>query len=170
MSALEALAPSLGTLRRWIGLAKVPGYLQQVRAELTDGTIDKLVVFAYNVDVIQDVRDGLADFGAVSLYGGTPAAKRQKHIDKFQSDPKCRVFVGQLQAAGTAITLTAAHRLDVLQESYVPGENAQAIMRVHRKGQRKAVRVRFFGCDRSVDAEITRAHMGKTRELAKVFI
>lgn len=169
VAALTALAPSLGTLRRWIGLAKVPQYLERVYEELRTGEIDKLVVFAYNKQVIEFVHDGLSDFGAVTLYGETPAVKRQRRIDKFQTDPKCRVFIGQLQAAGTAITLTAAHRVDVLQESYVPGENAQAILRCHRRGQTKAVTVRFFGCARSIDAEISKAHMRKTEELAKVF-
>lgn len=169
LRALEAIAPSLGALRRWVGLSKVPEYLNVVRDELQSKRIDKLVVFAYNIDVIEAIRYGLRDFGAVSLYGGTPAAKRQKRIDEFQGDPRCRVFVGQLQAAGTALTLTAAHRVDILQESYVPGENAQAIMRCHRKGQLKPVLVRFFGLDRSIDLEISRAHMRKARELAKVF-
>lgn len=169
LTVLEAMAPSLGTLRRWVGLSKVPEYLNIVRDELRSKRIDKLVVFAYNVDVVEAIRYGLREFGAVSIYGGTPGHKRQKRVDDFQNLPNCRVFVGQLNAAGTALTLTAAHRLDVIQESYVPGDNAQAIMRVHRKGQTQPVLVRFFGLDRSIDVEISRAHMAKTRELAKVF-
>lgn len=169
LAVLSGAASSLGTLRRWIGLSKVPGYLAHVLPELQSGKIKKLVVFAYNVQVIQGVMAGLREFNPVAIYGETPPAKRQKYIDAFQQDTTTRVLVGQLQAAGTAITLTAAHRLDVLQESYVPGENAQAIMRCHRKGQTKPVLVRFFGCARSIDADITRAHMRKADELLKVF-
>lgn len=169
VAVLQALAPNLGTLRRWIGLAKVPSYLDYVRNDLRRGKIDKLVVFAYNKQVLLDIQAGLREFGAVLLFGETPPAKRQRRIDAFQSNPATRVFVGQLTAAGTAITLTAAHHVDVVQESYVPGENAQAIMRCHRKGQQHPVTVRFFGCARSIDAEITRAHMRKTEELSKVF-
>jgi SWI/SNF-related matrix-associated actin-dependent regulator 1 of chromatin subfamily A len=169
LDMLQALAPSLGTLRRWIGMAKVPGYLKQVHRELRLGRIDKLVIFAYNKMVIEALSEGLRDFGVVRIYGGTPAPKRQHHIDRFQTDPECRVFVGQLQAAGTAVTLTAAHRVDVIQQSYVPGENAQAIMRCHRKGQEHPVLVRWFSCARSIDIEITRAHMRKAEELSKVF-
>lgn len=165
---IRNLAPSLQTLRRWIGLAKVPEYLKIVHTELADGVIDKLVVFAYNKEVLEELRNGLRDFGAVLLYGGTPAGKRAQRIAAFQDSPRTRVFVGQLQAAGTAINLTSACHIDVVQESYVPGENAQAVMRCHRIGQSRPVKVRFFGCKGSVDDDISAAHMRKTRELAKV--
>lgn len=166
---LEALATSLGTLRRWIALSKVEPYIARVSAELRAGEIDKLVIFAYNTQVLTALMAGLREFEPVVIRGGTPAADRQKHVDRFAGDKTCRVFVGQLQAAGTAINLTAACRLDVLQESYVPGENAQAIMRCHRKGQARPVIVRFFGLNRSLDAEITKAHMRKAKELSKIF-
>jgi len=167
-SALTDIGPSVAKLRKYVGLAKLPGYSQRIREELDSGEIDKIVIFAWNRDLVVTLRDMLRKYKPVTLYGGTPPKKVPKIIDKFQNNEACRVFIGNLKSAGTAITLTRANHVDVLQESYVPGENAQAVMRCHRIGQDRDVYVRFFGCAGSVDDEITRAWMQKTRELAKV--
>ncbi len=91
-------------LRRLTGLAKVRPVLTQLSDEM-DAGLDKAVLFAHHREVIQGLEEGLHDFGAVSIHGGTPTRKRQHAIDGFQNDPKVRVFIGQLSAAGTAITL-----------------------------------------------------------------
>ena len=166
---LEGLAPTTATLRRYIGLAKLPAIMDVLERELTDDPTLKLVLFAVHAQVIEGARVKLAKFKPVTLYGGTPTDKRQRNIDKFQNDPKCRVFVGQVIAAGTGITLTAAHNVVFLESDWVPANNAQAAMRCHRIGQTKPVRVRFFSCDGSVDEDVNKVLLHKTRELAKIF-
>ncbi|HRS75358.1 MAG TPA: DEAD/DEAH box helicase, partial [Anaerolineaceae bacterium] len=44
----------------------------------------------------------------VSLDGSTPMKDRGPLVERFQTDPECQVFVGQIAAAGTGITLHAA--------------------------------------------------------------
>lgn len=169
LGAMEAMAPGLSTLRRWIGLSKVRAYIEHVAPQLETGHIQKLVVFAVHKQVIGQLVDGLKRYRPVVLFGGTPGNKRQDRVDRFQNTDHVRVFIGQVQAAGTAITLTRAHRVDVLEASWVPADNAQAVMRCHRIGQEHPVHVRFFGCEGSVDRDIMRALKRKTEELAKVF-
>lgn len=168
LELLKAYAKSTSTLRRYIGLAKLPRVLDIIEDELKTGAVDKIVLFAIHQQVIELARQRFRKLGAVTLFGGTPTAKRQANIDKFQKDPKCRVFIGQITAAGTGITLTAAHEVAFLESSWVPADNAQAAMRCHRIGQAFPVRVRFFTCAGSVDEEVMRTVVNKTRQITKV--
>ena len=166
---LESMETSQITLRRYIGMAKVPIFCEIIKQELDENPAMKIVIFAVHKDVIETIRATLAKYGAVTLYGGTPAEKRQHNIDKFQNNPKCRVFIGNVKAAGTAITLTASCEVAFIEASWVPGDNAQASMRCHRIGQEKPVRVRFFACAGSVDEQVMYALRRKSHELAKIF-
>jgi len=165
---LRELATSTGTLRKYIGLSKVPGYLDVVRPELKARKFDKVLIGAWHVDVLQWLHRELKEYGAVMLFGGTPAEKRQHILDKFRTNRACRVLLCQVKV-GIGFNATPAYRVDILEPSWVPAENKQFIDRVHRKGQDGAVTARFFGCNKSVDADITRALANKARELAKVF-
>ena len=165
---LRQLATSAGTLRKYIGLSKVPGYLEVVKPELRARRYDKILIGAWHIDVLQWLHRELREFGAIMLFGGTPAEKRQHLLDKFRTNRACRVLLCQIKV-GVGFNATAAYRVDILEPSWVPAENKQFIDRVHRKGQDGAVTARFFGCNKSVDADITRALASKARELAKVF-
>ncbi|CAB5144391.1 HepA Superfamily II DNA/RNA helicases, SNF2 family [uncultured Caudovirales phage] len=169
LKLLEAMAKSTATLRRYIGLAKLPRVLEIIEQELIENPKLKIVLFAIHKDVIECSREKLRKYGAVTLYGNTPAEKRQTHIDRFQTDPKCRVFIGNIQAAGTGITLTASNEVAFIEADWVPANNAQAAMRCHRIGQTRPVRVRFFSCAGSVDEDVMKTLIHKTRELSKIF-
>jgi len=169
LRVLEGMAGSMITLRRYIGMAKLPKICETIADELETGLIDKIVIFAIHRDVIEHTRQRLAKYGAVTLYGGTDPAQRQKNIDKFQGNGKTRVFIGNVVAAGTGITLTAAHEVAFIEASWTPSDNAQAAMRCHRIGQTKPVRVRFFSCAGSVDEEVMHTLRRKTSELSKIF-
>jgi SWI/SNF-related matrix-associated actin-dependent regulator 1 of chromatin subfamily A len=168
LTLLESFAKSTSTLRRYIGLAKLPKVLDIIEEDLESGAIDKIVIFAMHQQVIELTRTRFRKYGAVTLYGGTPTSKRQENIDKFMNVSKCRVFIGQIIAAGTGITLTSAHEVAFIEADWVPANNAQAAMRCHRVGQTKPVRVRFFTCAGSVDEEVNRVLVHKTREITKV--
>ena len=169
IALLAALSKSTATLRRYIGLAKLPRVLEVIEQELIDNPKLKIVLFAIHKDVVECSRVKLRKYGAVTLFGNTPVEKRQDNIDKFQTNPRCRVFIGNIQAAGTGITLTASSEVVFIESSWVPSDNAQAAMRCHRIGQTQPVRVRFFSCAGSVDEDVTRTLLHKTRELSKIF-
>ena len=165
---IESYAKSTSTLRRYIGLAKLNACLDIIEEELKTNQYAKIVLFAVHAQVIEQTRQRFRKFGAVTLFGGTPPEKRQRHIDMFQKDKHCRVFVGQVVAAGTGITLTAASEVAFLEASWVPADNAQAAMRVHRIGQTEKVRCRFFVCADTVDEQVMRVVAKKSRDIAKV--
>lgn len=169
LSAIAAISDSVSTLRRYIGLQKCEAAVELISKELEANAYKKIVIFAIHRDVIETVRLGLREFGAVVLYGGTEPEKRQKNIDRFQNDPKCRVFIGNIHAAGTAITLTSASNVTFIEQDWVPGNNAQAIMRCHRIGQTEPVFVRFIVLDGTLDAKIGYVVKRKTEQLTQIF-
>jgi SNF2 family DNA or RNA helicase len=139
-----------------------------VAQELEDGQYQKIVIFGIHRDVIEGLRSSLKAFDAVTLYGGTDPKTRQKNIDRFQNNPKCRVFIGNIKACGTAITLTAADQVLFVEEEWTPADNAQAAMRVHRIGQSKPVSVRITRLPDSLDQKIGGVLARKTREIAEL--
>jgi SWI/SNF-related matrix-associated actin-dependent regulator 1 of chromatin subfamily A len=166
---LEALAGSVSTLRRFNGLQKVEPVAEMIAEELEQGAYDKVVLFCVHRDVIELLRRRLRRFGAVTLYGGLNACAKQRNVDKFQHSPKCRVFIGNILAAGTAITLTASNQVVFVEQEWTPGHNAQAAMRCHRIGQDRPVTVRFVTIVDSIDEKITGILRRKTRDIAAIF-
>lgn len=169
MKILEGLAgkPEVKSLRRWVGLQKVGSVLEIIKSELDNNAYDKIVLFAVHKDVIEELAEGLRKYGVAKIYGGTPPQKRDKLVQKFQNDARVRVFVGQVVAAGTAITLTAASEIALVECDWVPGNNAQAVMRVHRIGQTKRVNCRVFGMT-GYDEKIQRVLKQRLRTLTEL--
>lgn len=170
VEGLREIAPHVAQLRRLTGLAKVKGCIDWITDWLGAGG-DKLVVFAHHRDVIDGLFHHFAlntGYRSARLTGDTPAERRQLNIDYFQKRD-ANLFFGQIQAAGTGITLTAASDALFVESSWVPAENEQAAMRIHRIGQRNACLVRFAMLAGSIDEQIQRAVMRKSADIAKLF-
>lgn len=171
LAIMEGMQKSLTSLRRFVGLAKVPAICDIIYDELKNKAYDKIVLFAVHQSVIEEARTRLADFNAVTLYGKTPADKRQANIHKFINNKYCRVFIGNIEAAGTGIDglQKAACEVAFLEQDWVPARNAQAVMRVHRYLQERPVRVRVFTMRKSSDELVQDTLLRKARELTKIF-
>ena len=169
IAALAGQATHLATARRLLGLAKVEPAAQWAEGLLASG-VRKLVLFAHHKEVIDRLAERLVEWCPVTLTGATPHAERTKAVDRFQ-DPASgvRVFIGQLQAAGTAITLTSASDVGIVEASWTPSDNYQAACRCHRIGQRDGVLARFLHVPGTLDARIARAYRRKAEEIAELF-
>lgn len=157
----------IARLRREIGELKAPALAAYLADEL-DGSEGKLVVFAWHKAVLDVLEHRLQGFGVARIDGSVPAAKRQGEVDRFQGDANCRVFLGNIAAAGTAITLTAASNLVFAELAWTPGDNAQAAMRVHRIGQSQPVLIRTATLKGSIDEAVNQVLARKTRALDEV--
>lgn len=165
--SLLAMADSVSTLRRYTGLQKVEPAIELIKKLLK--TNEKVVVFAIHRQIVQTIFNELTEYVPVTLNGSTTPQKRQKNIDSFQNDDKCRVFIGNILAAGTAITLTAANQVVFLEQDWVPGNNAQAAMRCHRIGQTKHVTVHVISIKDSFDASVSTILTRKIKDLTQLF-
>jgi SWI/SNF-related matrix-associated actin-dependent regulator 1 of chromatin subfamily A len=167
LDGLKAMGPHVAQLRRLTGLAKVPAAIEWIK-EWFEGGGGKLVVFAHHRDVLAALYNAFGDCAAM-VTGGTTADVRQAEIDEFQNSPKCKIFIGQIQAAGTGLTLTASSDVLFVESSWVPAENEQAAARIHRIGQRNACTVRFAMLAGSIDEDIQKAVVRKTSDIARLF-
>lgn len=169
LQVLNSAVKQTAMLRRYTGMLKAQAVAKLVRYELENG-LDKIVLFAIHKAVIEELRERLASVGAVTLYGGTPPAKRERHIESFNNNPKCRVFIGNIAACGVGISL-AKGASDVLfaESDWVPTNNAQAAARVDDPEQRNPITVRFAALSGSIDEQVTATLRRKTEDLAKIF-
>lgn len=132
----EELAKA-GYLKRLIAELKLPGVIEWVENFLQDSD-GKLILFAIHTKIIREL---YAKFQTVATYidGSVTGKKRQIAIDQFQHDPKTRIMIGQLQAAGVGWNGTAAESVAFAELGWTPGEHSQAEDRAHRLGQKGSV-------------------------------
>jgi len=113
--------------------------------ELVQNIIDqdkKVIVFTNFTDVLKQIHE---HFGKQSVYldGSCSKPQRQHAVDQFQENDKVKVFVGNLQAAGVGITLTAGEACIMNDLSFVPAHHQQAEDRAYRYGQKNSVSVYY---------------------------
>ncbi len=142
------LLPAFSKIRHAIAKDKAKATAALVEDAVADG--EKAIVFTgFNA-----VADSLIrHFGdtAVRLTGETSQADRQMAVDRFQEDPSVRVFVGNILAAGTGITLTAATQVFFNDLDWVPANHLQAEDRAYRIGQQRMVNVYYVTAPGTLD-------------------
>ena len=112
-----------------------------------------LVVMSNFKDVVKmlETRCRRARIPISTLHGGmTSQAKRDAAVADFQSG-QTRVFAGTIGAAGTAITLTAAHTTLFTDRHWTPGVNRQAEDRIWRFDQKNTCQIVDISARKTVD-------------------
>ena len=118
-----------GLVRHFLANQMIDNTIKLIDEKIEDG--DKVVVMCTFTDELQKFK---AYYGSKCVvYDGkmTPKAK-DKAFDKFQNDPKVKVFVGNIVAASVGLSLTAAHTLIFNSYSWIAAENQQAEDRIYR--------------------------------------
>jgi SWI/SNF-related matrix-associated actin-dependent regulator 1 of chromatin subfamily A len=151
----------LAVVRHETALAKVPFVVNHLVEILESG--EKVICFAHHRDVIEGIATAVQakGFGVVTLTGSSTSSQRQYAVDHFQEDESVRLFVGNITAAGQAITLTAASIVVFAEIDWVPGKVLQAEDRAHRIGQEESVLIQHLVIDGSIDARLTKAIVEK---------
>jgi SNF2 family DNA or RNA helicase len=157
----------LGPLRRITGHMKAHAVASLIYEELQNG-LDKVVLFHWHTDVGSTLRMKLSAFKPVGIDGSTHPTARQEAVDRFQNDPATRVFVGQIAAAGEAITLTAANQCFFVEPSLVPKDMAQAVRRIYRRGQTRLCLCRVAALQGSIDEALMSIVTRKVASIVKV--
>jgi SWI/SNF-related matrix-associated actin-dependent regulator of chromatin subfamily A-like protein 1 len=96
----------ISTTRYQVGMKKVPAATDYLRT-----CTGKTLVFAYHHDVIMALVAALADRGVAWFTGASSLKERDQAANRFQQDPDCQFFIGNIEAAGQGITLTAARHV-----------------------------------------------------------
>lgn len=113
----------------------------------------KLIIFTNFTDTLNKLVEHFGKI-AVKLDGSTTKPARQHAVDQFQENDKIKVFIGNVKAAGTGITLTAAEGVIFNDISFVPGDMSQAEDRAYRYGQKNTVSIYYPLYDNTIEAII----------------
>lgn len=94
---------------------------------------------------------------------------REEQVHRFQNDDNCRVFLGQIAAAGLGLTLTAASTMVFYSLDYSMSNFEQAKARIHRVSQKNDCLYIYLVCKGTVDTKVIRSLRNKT-DLAKALV
>ena len=159
---LNSLAPRSGKARRLMAM------LEEVLA-----TGEKALIFTQFRQMghlLTAMIQSELDREALFLHGGTPTAKRQQLIDRFQDDHGgAPIFVLSLKAGGLGLNLTAANHVFHYDRWWNPAVESQATDRAFRIGQTRTVHVHKFICVGTLEERIDQMIEQKT-ELAQNII
>ena len=155
------------------------GYLKRLAAELKmkaviewinnfwEETDEKLVVFAYHKSIIKHLRTKFAKISVV-LDGSTTQKEREANVKKFQKCKKTKLFIGQMVAAGTAITLTAASNVAFVELDWVPANHIQAEDRCHRIGQDNHEQIYYLVANDTIEQDLCKIIQKKAKVITSV--
>eukprot|EP01054_Gregarina_sp_Poly1_P001427 Gregarina_sp_Poly_1__1426@NODE_1356_length_4306_cov_69_264685_g66_i1_p2_GENE_NODE_1356_length_4306_cov_69_264685_g66_i1NODE_1356_length_4306_cov_69_264685_g66_i1_p2_ORF_typecomplete_len607_score82_87SNF2_N/PF00176_23/1_4e44Helicase_C/PF00271_31/4_5e03Helicase_C/PF00271_31/4_6e16zfC3HC4/PF00097_25/3_3e10zfC3HC4_2/PF13923_6/6_1e10zfRING_2/PF13639_6/4_1e09zfRING_UBOX/PF13445_6/1_5e07zfRING_UBOX/PF13445_6/25zfRING_5/PF14634_6/2_5e08ERCC3_RAD25_C/PF16203_5/1_7e02ERCC3_RAD25_C/PF16203_5/3_5e07zfC3HC4_ len=122
----------------------------------------KIVIFSSFVKLLRHIEISLKERGIRTLlFSGEMSNKaRRGMVRTLQNSPHSMVLLASTKAAGQGLTLTAAHIVYIFDPWWNPHAEDQAIDRVHRIGQKKAVQVYKVVAKGTIEEMV----LGKQRE------
>lgn len=143
----------VGVLKQLAAKAKMNLVYDWIKAYLENE--DKLVIFAEHKEIISALKK---EFGKVSVVvdGSITAEKRQAACDAFQNNRKIKLFIGNIKAAGTGITLTAAKDTLTVEFAWTSTAHDQCEDRVHRIGQKNAVMAYYLLAENTIEKNLVK--------------
>ncbi len=129
----------------------------------------KLVIMARFVPELNDIEALLQKkkIGYAVVRGGVK--NRAEEVRRFQNDADCTVFLGQIQAAGMGLTLTAASTMVFYSLDYNIANFDQAKARIHRVSQTENCHYIYLCCRNTIDNKVLRSLRNKI-DLAKALV
>lgn len=119
--------------------------------------------FAAALEIIEDTEGKLIVWGhytpQINLFSSLLTSKKIDHVrfdgsvsdddrvaarERFQNDPKCKVFLGNPAAGGIGLTLTAATAAIYLSNSFKTEDRVQSEDRCHRQGSQQHTKINYY--------------------------
>jgi SNF2 family DNA or RNA helicase len=162
---------ALAHLRRAYGLAKLP-YAEDVVMSRRGGSSRGAPTLIFNTyRVTGDRLEALLrdqDIVVGRIHGDTSTAERYAVVSGIQ-DGSIEAAILQIDAAGSALNLQAANRIIMLEPSWTPGVNHQAVARAVRIGQHNPVLISWPTVRHSIDEAVMRALRRKQDGLTELW-
>nr|KYP61038.1 Putative SWI/SNF-related matrix-associated actin-dependent regulator of chromatin subfamily A member 3-like 3 [Cajanus cajan] len=126
--------------------SKVSKLLEFLQRILNSSSSEKSIVFSQWTSFFDLLENPLRRRGIGFLrYDGKLTQKqRERVLDEFNETTEKRVLLMSLKAGGVGLNLTAASNVFIMDPWWNPAVEEQAIMRIHRIGQKRSVIVRRF--------------------------
>ena len=110
----------------------------------------------------------LDEAGVTYEYLDGKTRDRGERVERFSTDPACRVFLISLKAGGVGLTLTEADYVFVLDPWWNPAVEAQAVDRTHRIGQQRPVNVYRLVATDTIEQKVMELKARKAALFAQV--
>jgi len=107
--------------------------------------------------IIKEIKKVYGEDSVVDYYGATDTDARSVNIKKFQTDDKCRFFVGTTHTGGYGITLTAGSNMVYFSNGYDLEKRQQSEARIDRIGQTKKMTYIDIMAQDTIDERIVKA-------------
>ena len=114
----------------------------------------KVIVWSFFVKSIELFAQRYVRYQPVVCYGKTSSAQRDYALQRFNNDPDCRLFIGNPQAAGLGLTLTASSLCIFHDRNFSTVDYQQAVDRIHRIGQTEVCNVLILQTRDSIDQHV----------------
>ena len=156
----------LSLIRRMTGEDKLKPATQHILDCLEDKA--KVVVFAHHTALIENLQLELERNGieAVRLTGSMKSADREAAVERFQTDEHCRVFIGNIQAAGEGISLAAADHCVFVEQDWKPGSMDQAAARIETADMDRTTTIDYLVKRGGIDSKLL-AKIQEKREITQ---
>ncbi len=110
---------------------------------------NKIVIFAHYRHTIKKLAEKYKKYNPAVVFGGTIDVEEEKR--KFNEDPTCRLFIAHPKSAGIGINLTVSSHVIFFEYTYDLDDFDQAVARVDRPGQKRAVTVILYAIRGSME-------------------
>lgn len=154
----------ISTLRKEMGVAKLPRVVEHLKYLLDIVEVPKIVVLANHHEVMDGLIEALAGPYGVQVHrGGMSTVAKDESVQSFVTG-KARIFLLQLQTAAGIDDLQYVSSYVVFAEpDWTPGNNEQCIDRLHRIGQHDNVVAEFIVAEGSFDEKVLHSVIGKAQ-------
>lgn len=153
----------LGHLKRLAAKLKLKYAIEWID-DFLEETEEKLLVFTAHKSIIKALEEKYKPI-CTKVDGSVTASKRQLAFDTFTKNPKCRVFLGNMQAAGVGWNATVATNVVFTELPWTPGELAQCEDRCHRIGATGSVLCTYLIGRGTIEEEICKLLQKKQQVL-----
>ncbi|CAA7036815.1 unnamed protein product [Microthlaspi erraticum] len=158
----------LDVVKNWKESSKVSELLKCLEKINTAGTGEKSIVFSQWTSFLDLLEIPLRRRGIEFLrFDGKLSQKgRKKVLKEFNETKQKTILLMSLKAGGVGLNLTAASNVFLMDPWWNPAVEEQAIMRIHRIGQKRRVCVRRFIVKGTVEERMQQVQARKQRMIA----
>ena len=122
----------------------------------------KLILFGNHIEALDVIQAKFANV-CVRVDGSVSLPERDARVTRFTRDPECRLFLGNIKAAGVGLNLQVASNVAFMEFPWTPGELTQAEDRVHRIGQTESCNIYLLAAADTIDVAICETLARKAR-------
>ncbi len=162
----EAVSPDRAASKS----SKINAVLDELRELANSDPNGKIVIFSQFTSFLAILGKHLNDNGFQfnQIVGSMSQKARKESLDEFASAQGPKILLASIKAAGTGLNLLCANNVFLIDVWWNSAVEEQAIDRVHRIGQRKAVRVVRFICKDTIEERVKLVQESKNELIKQI--